>query len=36
MGEFSLEEMNRYSRQMMVEEIGIEGQIKIKRAKSND
>ncbi len=33
MANFSIEEINRYSRQFMLEEIGIEGQIKIKQAK---
>ena len=33
MANFSIEEITRYSRQFMLEEIGIEGQIKIKQAK---
>ena len=33
MADFTLEEINRYSRQLMVTDIGAEGQIKIKRAK---
>jgi len=33
MADFTLEELNRYSRQMLLEEIGIEGQLKIKQAK---
>ena len=33
MADFTMEEINRYSRQLMLEEIGAEGQIKIKQAK---
>lgn len=33
MADFTLEEINRYSRQLMLEEVGAEGQIKIKQAK---
>ncbi len=33
MANFSIEEIARYSRQFMLEEIGVEGQIKIKQAK---
>lgn len=33
MANFNIEEINRYSRQFMLDEIGIEGQIKIKEAK---
>ncbi len=33
MADFTIEEINRYSRQFMLDEIGIEGQIKIKQAK---
>ena len=33
MANFSIEEVTRYSRQFMLEEIGVEGQIKIKQAK---
>jgi len=33
MADFTIEEINRYSRQFMLDEIGIEGQFKIKRAK---
>ena len=33
MADFTIEEINRYSRQFMLDEIGIEGQLKIKRAK---
>ena len=33
MADFKLEEINRYSRQLMVNEIGAEGQIKIKKTK---
>ncbi len=33
MSTFSIEEINRYSRQLMLEEVGAEGQIKIKQAK---
>ncbi|HEY8659530.1 MAG TPA: HesA/MoeB/ThiF family protein [Hanamia sp.] len=33
MADFTIEEINRYSRQLMLEEIGIEGQQKIKQAK---
>lgn len=33
MANFNIEEINRYSRQFMLDEIGVEGQIKIKEAK---
>ena len=33
MSTFSIEEINRYSRQLMLEEVGAEGQKKIKQAK---
>ena len=33
MGPFNLEELNRYSRQFMLDEVSIEGQIKIKQTK---
>lgn len=33
MSTFSIEEINRYSRQLMLEEVGAEGQIKIKQAR---
>lgn len=33
MADFTIEELNRYSRQMLLEEIGIDGQLKIKQAK---
>ncbi|MGN6602706.1 MAG: HesA/MoeB/ThiF family protein [Ginsengibacter sp.] len=33
MADFTIPEINRFSRQIMLDEIGIEGQIKIKRAK---
>ena len=33
MANFTIEEINRYSRQFMLDEIGVEGQIKIKQAK---
>ena len=33
MANFTIEEIQRYSRQYMLDEIGVEGQIKIKQAK---
>ena len=33
MADFTIEEINRYSRQLMLEDVGVEGQLKIKHAK---
>ena len=33
MANLTIEEINRYSRQLMLDEVGVEGQIKIKQAK---
>lgn len=33
MADFTIEEINRYSKQLMLDEVGFEGQLKIKRAK---
>lgn len=33
MADFSMEEIHRYSRQFMLEEVGVDGQLKIKKAK---
>jgi adenylyltransferase/sulfurtransferase len=33
MADFTFEELNRYSRQLMLDEVGIEGQLKLKKAK---
>ncbi|MEF3034349.1 HesA/MoeB/ThiF family protein, partial [Pseudomonas aeruginosa] len=33
MADFTLEEINRYSKQLMLDEVGVEGQLKLKKAK---
>ncbi len=33
MADFTIEEINRYSKQLMLDEVGIEGQLKLKKAK---